>query len=51
MNDLLTRAGLRNLAVERGIDNYGALPLEWLLLAQPDMLIVNAGEDRGHALA
>ena len=51
VNDLLTRAGLRNLAVERRIDNYGALPLEWLLLAQPDLLIVNAREDRGHALA
>ena len=51
VNDLLTRAGLRNLAVERRIDNYGALPLEWLLLAQPDLLIVNAGEDRGRAMA
>ncbi|HVE88694.1 MAG TPA: ABC transporter substrate-binding protein [Burkholderiaceae bacterium] len=51
INDLLIRAGLRNLAVERRIDNYGALPLEWLLLAQPDLLIVNAGEDRGPAIA
>ena len=51
VNDLLNRAGLRNLAVERRIDNYGALPLEWLLLAQPDLLIVNAGEDRGRAMA
>ena len=51
VNDLLMRAGLRNLAVERRIDNYGALPLDWLLLAQPDLLIVNAAEDRGHAIA
>ncbi len=51
VNDLLIRAGLRNLAVERRIDNYGALPLEWLLLAQPDLLIVNAAEDRGPAIA
>jgi iron complex transport system substrate-binding protein len=51
VNDLLIRAGLRNLAVERRIDNYGALPLEWLLLAQPDLLVVNAAEDRGPALA
>ena len=51
VNDLLVRAGLRNLAVERRIDNYGALPLEWLLLAQPDLLIVNAAEDRAPAIA
>ena len=51
VNDLLSQAGLRNLAVERRIDNYGALPLEWLLLAQPDLLIVNAAEDRGPAIA
>lgn len=51
VNDLLNRAGLRNLAVERRIDNYGALPLEWLLLAEPDLLIVNAREDRGRAMA
>ncbi len=28
VNDLLNRAGLRNLAIERRIDNYGAFPLE-----------------------
>jgi iron complex transport system substrate-binding protein len=51
VNDLLGRAGLRNLAIERRIDNYGALPLEWLLLAQPDLLIVNTAGDVGHAMA
>ena len=51
VNDLLQRAGLRNLAVERRIANYGALPLEWLLLAQPDLLIVNTSGDVGYALA
>ena len=51
INDLLSRAGLRNLAVEQRIDNYGALPLELLLLAQPDLLIMNAADDRGPALA
>ncbi len=51
VNDLLRRAGLRNLAIERRIDNYGALPLEWLLLAQPDLLIVNTAGDVGHAMA
>ena len=51
VNDLLRRAGLRNLAVERRIANYGALPLEWLLVAQPDLLIVNTAGDGGYALA
>jgi iron complex transport system substrate-binding protein len=51
VNDLLRRAGLRNLAIERRIDNYGALALEWLLLAQPDLLIVNTAGDVGHAMA
>ena len=51
IDDLLRRAGLRNLAVERRIDNYGALSLELLLLAQPDLLIMNAEEDRAPAMA
>ena len=51
VNDLLSRAGLRNLAVERRIDNYGELPLELLLFAQPDLMIMNAEEDRGPAMA
>ena len=51
INDLLNRAGLRNLAVERRIDNYGALPLEVLLVARPDLLVMNAAGDRGPALA
>jgi iron complex transport system substrate-binding protein len=51
VNDLLSRAGLRNLAVERRIDNYGELPLELLLFAQPDLLIMNAADDSGPAMA
>ena len=51
VNDLLHRAGLRNLAVERRIDNYGALPLEVLLLARPDLLIMNAADERAPAMA
>lgn len=51
VNDLLSRAGIRNLAVERRVDNYGELPLELLLFAQPDLLIMNATEDRGPAIA
>ena len=51
VNDLLSRAGLRNLAVERRIDNYGELSLELLLSAQPDLLIMNTPDDRGPAMA
>jgi len=51
VDDLLRRAGLRNLAVERRIDNYGALPLELLLFARPDLLIVNSADHSGPALA
>lgn len=51
VNDLLRRAGLRNLAVERRIDNYGVLPLELLLFAQPDLLVVNTTDQRGPAIA
>lgn len=50
-NDLLSLAGLRNLAVEQQIDNYGVLPLEVLLFAQPDLLVLNARTDRAPAMA
>ena len=51
VNDVLNRAGLRNLAVERRIDNYGMLPLELLLFAEPDLLVMNAADDSGPAMA
>ncbi|MEP6608845.1 MAG: ABC transporter substrate-binding protein [Burkholderiaceae bacterium] len=51
VHDLLRRAGLRNLAVEKRIDNYGVLPLESLLIAQPDLLVINTAEERGPAMA
>jgi iron complex transport system substrate-binding protein len=51
VHDLMTRAGLRNLAAERRIDNYGRLPLDLLLMAQPDLLIMNSIADRPPALA
>ncbi len=51
VHDLMTRAGLRNLAADQRIDNYGQLPLELLLLAQPDLLIMNAADQRPPALA
>ncbi|WP_222183236.1 ABC transporter substrate-binding protein [Geminicoccus harenae] len=37
--DLLRHAGLDNLAVSYGIDAYGRLPLETVLLAAPDLVV------------
>ena len=41
MNDLLMLAGYRNLAAELGIVSYGTLSLEELVMAQPDVLILD----------
>jgi iron complex transport system substrate-binding protein len=51
VDDLLARAGLRNLAAELAIDNYGRLPLEVLLLGQADLLVLNTADDVAPALA
>jgi iron complex transport system substrate-binding protein len=51
VDDLLTRAGLRNLAAELAIDNYGRLPLDVLLLGQPDLLVLNTANEVAPALA
>lgn len=50
-HDVLTRAGLRNLAAEQRIASVGWIPLESLLVAQPDLLIFNDAEDQSPALA
>jgi len=41
LNDLLTLAGYRNLAAELGIISYGTLSLEELVMAQPDVLVLD----------
>lgn len=41
MDDLLALAGYRNLASEVGVVSYGTLALERLVMAQPDLLIVD----------
>jgi iron complex transport system substrate-binding protein len=51
IDDLLTRAGLRNLAAERALPPYGQLSLDVLLLGQPDLLILNTRDDRTPSLA
>jgi iron complex transport system substrate-binding protein len=51
IDDLLVRAGLRNLASELALTNYDQLPLEVLLLGQPDLLILHATDDVAPSLA
>jgi len=50
---LIELAGFENLAARTGILYWGNLSLEQLLLARPDVLIVETrgGSDRAHALA
>ncbi len=40
LDEVVARAGLRNLAAELGIEGYGALSLETVLNAAPDLLII-----------
>ena len=40
-DDVLARAGLRNLVVERGLDQYDRYPLELLVFDAPDLLVTN----------
>ncbi len=42
IDSLLTRAGFDNLSTKLGIDNYPSLPLEALVMGQPDLLIMEA---------
>lgn len=51
VHEVLTAAGLRNLAAVAFQDHYGALPVERLLWHQPDLLILNRAEERGASLA
>lgn len=45
IDDLLTQAGLRNLAVDLALPTYGRLSLDILLLGQPDLLVLNRRDD------
>jgi len=51
VDEVMRTAGLRNLAVERGIAGSGVLPLETLVTAAPDMVIGGIPDRRGPALA
>ncbi|MGO4666787.1 ABC transporter substrate-binding protein [Bosea sp. 2RAB26] len=51
VDEILTRAGLTNLAAELGIDSYGQIALETVALGQADMLILNTTPDGPPSLA
>ncbi len=50
IDTLLDRAGFDNLAARLGIDNYPSLPLEDLVWAQPDLLIVEGRQQERPSL-
>jgi iron complex transport system substrate-binding protein len=51
VDEVMTRAGLTNVAAELAIDNYGQIPLETLVASGVDVLIVSASRDGPPALA
>lgn len=51
IGELMHRAGMRNVADELGVRRWGTLPLESLLLAQPDIVLVEQSSDRQPAMA
>lgn len=48
---ILTKAGLANVAAEKGMADYGQIPLETLIMEEADILIVDADERDAPALA
>jgi iron complex transport system substrate-binding protein len=51
VDEIMTRAGLTNVAAELGIDNYGQIPLETVVANAVDVLILSASRDGPPALA
>ncbi|MGO4126423.1 ABC transporter substrate-binding protein [Inquilinus sp. YAF38] len=50
VDEILHRAGIRNLAAERGLENYGEIPLETVALSGVRLLILNQSENRTPSL-
>lgn len=50
-DDLLALAGMRNVALELGLDDGGFVPLEQLIAAAPDLLVIGEALARDPALA
>lgn len=51
LHDLLRQAGFRNLGARLGLGSIGTLPLEALLLAQPQLLVLTRDAARADALS
>lgn len=51
VDTLLDRAGLANLAADLQTDGLGQLPLERIVAARPDVLIINADADAPESMA
>ena len=51
VDDILSRAGFRNLAAELQMENYGQVPIETLILSHPDFVIIDAEPSGAPALA
>ena len=51
VDEIMTRAGLTNVAAQLAIDNYGQIPLETLVASAVDVLILSASRDGPPALA
>jgi iron complex transport system substrate-binding protein len=51
VGEIMTLAGLQNVAAELGIESYGTVPLEHVVLNAVDILIVSASRDGPPALA
>jgi len=50
-DELLARAGLRNIAAETGITGYGTLSVEQVLAANPDVLVIDDSARNHNSLA
>lgn len=50
-NELMTRAGFHNLALDKNITGISQLSLEDLILAQPKVIIVEASDEKAFSLA
>jgi iron complex transport system substrate-binding protein len=50
-NEIMTRAGLENIAASLRIDNYGQIPLEIIVTQNVEVLIVSANRDGPPAMA
>lgn len=50
-DEIITRAGMDNLAVTLGIDNYGRIPLETVVTGHVDVLILSSFRDGPWAMA